>query len=135
MSHYQCSRICPKLPNFAKTCLKIINLRNFEIPPNIDLLVFLKNKKFYVKRMPLEHVPTVCIFNTRIFHMFFLLSKTGLYMWISAYPLVENDFFLNVSQLLWIWNFVDKYLTHLGTRFQRGSFHIYSKIWMLWSCK
>jgi hypothetical protein len=32
---------CPKLPKSAKR-------RNFEIPPKIEILVFFKNKKFYV---------------------------------------------------------------------------------------
>jgi hypothetical protein len=32
---------CPKLPKFAKR-------RNFEIPPKIEVLVFSKNKNFYV---------------------------------------------------------------------------------------
>jgi hypothetical protein len=45
---------------------------------------------------------TVWIFNTIIFYMSFLLSKNGLCMRISAYPLAENDFFLNVPQLLWV---------------------------------
>jgi hypothetical protein len=37
-------------------------------------------------------------------------------MWISAYPLVEIDDFLKVPHLVWAWDFVDMYLTHLGTR-------------------
>jgi hypothetical protein len=28
---------CPKLPNFAKIFPKIISLRNFEIPPKIEI--------------------------------------------------------------------------------------------------
>jgi hypothetical protein len=32
---------CPKLPKFAQK-------QNFEIPPKIKILVFLKNKNFYV---------------------------------------------------------------------------------------
>jgi hypothetical protein len=32
---------CPKLPKSAKR-------RNFEIPPKIEILVFSKNKNFYV---------------------------------------------------------------------------------------
>jgi hypothetical protein len=38
----------PKLPKFAKICPKTISLRNFEMPPKIEVLVFLKNKNFYV---------------------------------------------------------------------------------------
>jgi hypothetical protein len=29
----------PKQPNFVKICPKIINLRNFEIPPKIEILI------------------------------------------------------------------------------------------------
>jgi hypothetical protein len=39
---------CPKLPKFAKICPKTISLRNFEMPPKIEILVFFKNKNFYV---------------------------------------------------------------------------------------
>jgi hypothetical protein len=38
-------QIYPKLPNFAKSCPKTISLRNFEMPPKIEILVFLKKKK------------------------------------------------------------------------------------------
>jgi hypothetical protein len=69
------------------------------------------------------------------FYMSFLLSKNGLCMWISAYLLVENDFFLNVPRLLWVWDFGDMYLTHLETRIWRGSFHIYFKKWFSWPSK
>ena len=79
--------------------------------------------------MVVEHVSTVRIFNPRIFHMLFLLSKNSLCLWISVYPLEENDFFGNLPQLFWIWYFLDMYLTHLGTRIWRDSFHIYFKKW------
>jgi hypothetical protein len=39
---------CPKLPKFAKICPKTINLRNFEMPPKIEILEFFKNKNVYV---------------------------------------------------------------------------------------
>jgi hypothetical protein len=32
----------------AQICPKTISLRNFEMPPKIEILVFLKNKNFYV---------------------------------------------------------------------------------------
>jgi hypothetical protein len=83
----------------------------------------------------LEHVSTVRIFNPRNFHMLFLLSKNGLCMWISAYPLAENVFFLNVPHFLWVWDFEDMYLTQLGTRIWRGSFHIYFKKCFFWPSK
>jgi hypothetical protein len=60
-----------------------------------------------------------------IIHMLFLLLKNGLCMWISAYPLVENNFFLNVPLLLWIWDFVHMYLTQLGIRMWSPASHIY----------
>jgi hypothetical protein len=54
--------------------------RNFEIPPKIEILVFLKNKKFACLEETLEHVSTIWISNPRFFHMLFLLSKMGLCM-------------------------------------------------------
>jgi hypothetical protein len=43
-----CPKGCPKLPKFAQICPKTISLRNFEMPPKIEILVFIKNKNFYV---------------------------------------------------------------------------------------
>jgi hypothetical protein len=42
------AQICPKLPKFAKICPKTIRLRNFEMPPKIEISVIFKNKNFYV---------------------------------------------------------------------------------------
>jgi hypothetical protein len=67
--------------------------------------------------------------------MLFLLSKNSLCMWISACPLVEIDVFLKVPHLVWAWDFVHMYLTHLGIRIRRGSFHIYFKKWFFWTLK
>jgi hypothetical protein len=39
---------CKKLSKFAKICPKTISLRNFEMPPKIEILVFFENKNFYV---------------------------------------------------------------------------------------
>ena len=83
----------------------------------------------------LEHISAIWIFNPRIFYMQFLLSKNGLCMWISAYPLVEVDDFLKVPYLMWAWDFVDMYLIHLRIRIWRGSFHIYLKKWFFWTPK
>jgi hypothetical protein len=38
----------PKLPKFAKIYPKTISLRSFEMPPKLEILVFFKNKNFYV---------------------------------------------------------------------------------------
>jgi hypothetical protein len=48
-----------------------------------------------------EHVSTIWIFNPRMSHNLFLLSKNGLCMRISAHPLVEIDDFLKVPHLVW----------------------------------
>jgi hypothetical protein len=32
----------------AQNCPKTISLKNFELPPKIEILVFSKNKNFYV---------------------------------------------------------------------------------------
>jgi hypothetical protein len=44
---------------------------------------------------------------------------------------VEINDFLKVPQLVWGWNFVDMYLTHLEIRIQIGTFHIYLRKWFL----
>jgi hypothetical protein len=119
---------CPK---FAKICPKI---KLWNSTKNRDFSIFQKYKFLRVEEA-LEHVFTVRIFNPRIFYMLFLLSRNGLRMWISAYPLAENDFFLNVPHLLWVWDFEDMYLTHLETRIWRGTFHIYFKKWFFWPSK
>jgi hypothetical protein len=41
------AQIYPNLPKTAKICPKTISLRNFEMPPKIEILVFFKNKNFY----------------------------------------------------------------------------------------
>jgi hypothetical protein len=56
------------------------SIRNFEIPPKIEILVFFKNKKILLVEEAVEHVFTFRIFNPRTFHMLFLLSKNGLCM-------------------------------------------------------
>jgi hypothetical protein len=118
------------LPKTATFCLKTINLINFEIPPKIKTLVFFK-KNLRIKDSS-KHVSTIQIFNTNFCHMPFLLSKNGLCMWIASYPFVQNDIFLKVLYVLWVWDFVDMYLTHPRTRMWRGSFHMYFKKWFFW---
>ena len=41
-------QIYPKLPKFAKICPKTITLRNFEMPPKIEILGFFKNKNLCI---------------------------------------------------------------------------------------
>jgi hypothetical protein len=112
LSHCQCCKFYPKLPKFAKICSKT---KLWNTTKSQDFSVFWKWKFLSIEEA-LEHVSTVRIFNPRIFHMLFLLSKIGLCMWISAYPLVEIDDFRKVPHLVWAWDFVDMYLTHLQIR-------------------
>jgi hypothetical protein len=42
----------PELPNFVKICPKTISLRNFEIPPKIEILISFKKKNLYVEDAP-----------------------------------------------------------------------------------
>jgi hypothetical protein len=116
---------------FAKICPKP---KLWNSTKNRDFSVF-QNKKFLRVEEALEHVSAVWIFNPRIFHMLFLLSKNGLCMWISAYPLVKTDDFLKVPHLVWTWDFVDMYLTHLRIRIRRGTFHIYLRKCFFWTPK
>jgi hypothetical protein len=110
----QARACCQPLSKSAQNCQNLTKFAqkwNFEIPPKIEILVCSKKKNLHVEGA-LGHVSIVWIFNPRIFHMLFLLSKNGLCMWISAYPLAENDFFFNVPHLLSVWDFDDMYLTH-----------------------
>jgi hypothetical protein len=120
---------CPKLPNFVKICPKTTSLRNFEIPPKIEILAFSKKIKIYVEDAP-KHVLTIWIFNTTIFCKPFLLSKNHLCMWISAYPLVENNCFSQCSTPLVGMRFC-RHITN-SPRIWRGTFHIYIKKWFFW---
>jgi hypothetical protein len=62
----KCTQICPKT----------ISSRNFEIPPKIEILVFFQKKLLSVEGA-LKHEHTIWIFNLRIFHMPFSMSKNG----------------------------------------------------------
>jgi hypothetical protein len=130
-SHCLCSKICPKLPKFAIICPKT---KLWNTTKNRDFRFF-QNQKFLHVEEALEHVFTVWIFNPIIFHMLFLLSKNGLCMWISAYPFGRNGVFFKVPNVSWIWDFVDMYLTHLGTRIWSPIIHNYYKNRFFWPPK
>jgi hypothetical protein len=132
VNHCLYSKICPKLPKFAKICPK---MKLWNTTKNRDFSFF-QNQKFLHVEEALEHVFTVRIFNPIIFHMVFLLSKTvHFHMWISAYPFVQNGDFFKVPYVSWIWDFVDMYLTHLGTRSWSPLIHNYSKNRFFWPPK
>jgi hypothetical protein len=86
LSHCQCNKLCPKLSKFAKICLKT---KLWNTIKNQDFR-FSQKQKFVHVEEALEHVSTIRIFNPRIYHMLFLLSKDGLCMWISAIPPCGN---------------------------------------------
>ena len=80
-------------------------------------------------------MPIIWIFNSIIFDMLFLLSKNSLYKWISACLFVQNDVFLKIPYISWVWDFVYMYLTHLGTSIWSPPIHIYPKNWLFWPSK
>jgi hypothetical protein len=43
------AQIYPKVPKSVEICPKIISLRNFEIPPKFEILLFFKKKILYVE--------------------------------------------------------------------------------------
>jgi hypothetical protein len=73
------AQIRPKLPKTAKICPKIISFRNFEMPPEIEILVFLKKKNSMCRGST-----RLCVhlldFQYNNFYMFLFLSKNGLCM-------------------------------------------------------
>jgi hypothetical protein len=60
-------------------------------------------------------------------YVFFIVKKWPLYVDFNI-PFVENYFFLNFK-LVSMSVYSEVYITHMGTKFQRGSFHICSKKW------
>ena len=85
-------------------------------------------KNLLIKDAP-KHVSTVWVFDTRISHKPFLLSKNNVSMWISSYSFVQNDIFPKVAHVLWLWEFVNMCLIHLETRIWSYVIHVYSKKW------
>jgi hypothetical protein len=67
-------------------------------------------------------------------YAFFNVKKQPLYVNFSIY-FVQIDVFFKVPYTLWIWDFVDIYLTHLGTRIWSPSIHIYFIKWFFWPPK
>jgi hypothetical protein len=45
---------------------------------------------------------------------------------------MSNDIFLKVPYILWVWDFVGMYLTHIGTRIWGLWIHIYFRKWFFW---
>jgi hypothetical protein len=138
---WACSQPLPmqqNLPKIVKNCQNLPKNNFLEELWNTtkswDFGVFLLKKIICVEKAP-KHMPTIWIFITRISQMPFLLSKNDLCMWISSYPFVQNDVFFKVPYVLWVWDFVDMYLTHLQTRIWNPSSYIYSKKWFFWPPK
>jgi hypothetical protein len=119
------------LPSLKKKTL--IQL-NFEIASKIEILVD-DQKKIAMCLWSTKQCVHRSDFQCDNFFYVFFGSKTGLCMWISAYPLEEKGFFHNVPHLQWIWDIVDTYLIHLWIGIQRGSFHINPKKWIFFASK
>jgi hypothetical protein len=68
------------LPKIAKFCQKTTSLRNFEITPKIEILVYLFIFEIQCVGETLKYVPTIWIFIPKISPMPISLSKNGLCM-------------------------------------------------------
>jgi hypothetical protein len=113
------------LPKIAQNCQNLPKDKTLKYHQKLRFECFLKIK-FCMCRRGIRACFYCPDFNPRIFHMLFLLSENGLCMWISAYPFVQNDIFFKVPWVSWIWDFVDMYITYLGTRIWSPSIHTYS---------
>jgi hypothetical protein len=71
------AQICPKLP---KTAQRQLVQETLIFHQKIEILIFFKRKNFHVVEGAPKHKHTVWIFNLRIFHMPFSMSKNGLCM-------------------------------------------------------
>ena len=124
-------QICPRLPKSAQ---KQLTWGTWNTTKIWDFDVCQKTKSLRVEEAPM-HVLVVWIFNTVVLEKSFLLSKNNLCLWISAYLIVENIFFHNIPHLLLIRNFIDMYLTHLGTRKKCCTIHAYLNKLSFWPPK
>jgi hypothetical protein len=77
----ECAQNCPKSPNFAKIYPKTISLRNYEIPPKIEILIFKKEKE---KLQYIEEEPNFQ-YNT-FSHVFFIVKILPLYVNFNIPP-------------------------------------------------
>jgi hypothetical protein len=125
------AQICPKS---AQICQRQLGWKTLKCNQKLRFLCFSKIKKIMCRRSSRIYVHRLD-FQYNNFYMSFLLSKNGLlYVNFSITP-CKNDFFLNVPNLSWVWDFGNMYLTHLETRTWRGTFHIYFKKWFFWPSK
>jgi hypothetical protein len=91
--------------------------QNFEIPPKIEILVFFKKKKIMCRGSTRAYFHHLDFQSKNFSYAIFIVKKWPLYVNLSI-PLVEIDDFLKVPHLVWAWDFVDMYLTHLGMKIQ-----------------
>jgi hypothetical protein len=123
----KCAQIRPKLPKSAWRQLAWGTLKCHQ---NLRSYCFSKIKISICKRVTRACFHHSDFLSKKLSYAIFIVKKQPFFsVWISAYPLVEIDDFLKVLHLVWAWDFVDMYLTHLGIRIQRGSFQIYLKKW------
>jgi hypothetical protein len=128
------AQYCPKLPNLPKPAQELLVRETLKCLQKFRFFFYYYYFFNYIKEAQ-EHMPTFWIFVTRISPIDNLMSKNRLCVWISAYPFVQNDDSFKVLHVLWVWDFVDMYITHIGTRIWSPLIHIYSKIWFFWAPK
>jgi hypothetical protein len=125
--------------NSAQNCQnmpKSIQRWNFEMPPKIEIWVFSKIKNCTYRRGTRACFYSLHFQSKDFSYAIFIVKKRPLSLNFSMRPrLVEIDDFLKVPHLVWAWDFVDMYLTHLEIRIQRSAFHIYLRKWFFWTPK
>jgi hypothetical protein len=71
---------CPKLSNFVKICLKTISLRNFEIPPKMEILIFFQKNTLNVEDTPKACAHYLDFQYNNVLYAFFIVQKRHLYV-------------------------------------------------------
>jgi hypothetical protein len=78
VSQCQCSKSaqnCPKLPKSAKICPTTISLRNFEMPPKSEILVFFKIKISVCRGSTRVYVHDLDFQYNNFLYVFFIVKK------------------------------------------------------------
>jgi hypothetical protein len=96
---------------------------------NFRILVFLKRIKFCEEREHQSMYPPFGFSIQELSICHFHCQKIAFICEFQHIPLCKMTFFLKVPYVSWVWDSVDMYLTHLGTKIWSSSIHIYTKEW------
>ena len=122
----QIVRWAQTLSNAAKSAQRQLGWGTLKYHQKLRIWCF-QEKKNPMHRRNINAYAHRLDFQYKNFEDVFSIVKNNICWWISPYLIVGNIYFLNVPHLFWVWDFVNMYLTHLGTRIKWCTIHAYLK--------